>query len=123
MRLAGRVMLAREGLAVIAIIGLCVAILRQVRPGSEQLVASFRPAEAFNGRVGLWRKLADVHPVHGTPAPAIAVTAVLNILPFLLWARFVGAGNYYSYTSTIAVLALILNYIGVGGAEVIEARR
>jgi amino acid transporter len=242
MRLAGRVMLALEALAMVAIIFLCIAILRKVHPGSERLMASFRPSAAFNGwvglgfgmvfsmlsfsgfegaatlgeetinprraipvaligavllcavfftfvsycevvgfgpdgmrdlansaapldelsqryvsarlsialdlaaattcfsgaigaiaaggrvlyalgRVGLWRRLAEVHPVHGTPAPAIAVTAVLIILPFLLWAPFAGAGNYYSYTSTIGVLALLLNYISVGGAEVIEARR
>jgi amino acid transporter len=75
------------------------------------------------GRVGLWRRLAEVHPVHGTPAPAIAVTALLIILPFLLWAPFAGAGNYYSYTSETGALSLLLIYIGVGGAEVIEARR
>jgi len=75
------------------------------------------------GRAGLAPKLAGVDPVHGTPAPAIAVAAIATILPFLLWAPFAGAGNYYSYTSTIAVLALMLNYIGVGGAEVVEARR
>src|ERR1700681_4381022 len=229
MRLAGRVVLALEALAVVAIIFLCIAILRKVHPGGERLAASFRPAGAFNGwvglgfgmvfsmlsfsgfegaatlgeetinprraipiallgavllcavfftfvsycevvgfgpdgmrelanseapldtlsrryvsgrlsialdlaaattcfsgaigaiaaggrvlyalgRVGLWRRLAAVHPVHGTPAPAIAVTAVLIIVPFLLWAPFAGAGNYYNYT-------------GVGSAEVIEARR
>jgi len=242
MRLAGRLMLALEALAMIAIIFLCIAILRQVHPTAGQLAASFRPSAAFNGwvglgfgmvysmlsfagfegaatlaeetinprraipvaligavllsalffifvsycevvgfgpqgiralassqapldelsqhyvsarlsialdlaaattcfsgtigtiaaggrvlyalgRVGLWRRLAEVHPVHGTPAPAIALTALLSILPFLLWAPFAGPGNYYSYTSTTAVLALLLNYIGVGAAEVIEARR
>jgi len=75
------------------------------------------------GRVGLAPKLADVHPVHGTPAPAIAVAAILTILPFIVWAPITGAGNYYSYTSTIAVLALMLNYIGVGCAEVVESLR
>src|SRR6202042_1566933 len=53
MRLAGRVMLALEALAMIAVIFLCVAILRKVQPGSERLAASFRPAAAFNGWVGL----------------------------------------------------------------------
>ncbi|HEY4972834.1 MAG TPA: APC family permease [Steroidobacteraceae bacterium] len=242
MRLAGRVMLGLEAVAMAAIIFLCIAILRKVHPGSEQLAASFRPTPSFNGwvglgfgmvfsmlsfagfegaatlgeetinprraipvallgsvilcaaffvfvsycevvgfgpngmhelanseapldmlsrryvsarlsialdlaaattcfsgaigaiaaggrvlyalgRVGLWRKLAEVHPVHGTPAPAIAVTALLIILPFLVWAPFAGAGNYYSYTSTTGALSLLLIYIGVGGAEVIEARR
>jgi len=242
MRLAGRVMLVLEGLAMVAIVFLCIAILRTVQPGGERLAASFHPATAFNGwvglgfgmvfsmlsfsgfegaatlgeetinprraipialigavllcalfftfvsycevvgfgpdgmralanseapldelsrryvsaqlsialdlaaaitcfsgtigaiaaggrvlyalgRVGLWRRLAEVHPVHGTPAPAIAVTALLIILPFVLWAPFAGAGNYYSYTSETGALSLLLIYIGVGGAEVIEARR
>jgi amino acid transporter len=75
------------------------------------------------GRAGLSPTLADVHPVHGTPAPAVSAAAILIIVPFLLWAPFIGAGNFYSYTSTIGVLALILIYIGVGGAEVVEAYR
>ena len=242
MRLAGRLMLALEGFAVVAIIGLCIAILRKVHPGVEQSIASFRPSQEFGGwvglgfgmvfsilsfsgfegaatlgeeavsprrsipvalfgsgldcalfinvdsycevigfgpeglrdlakseapldelslryvsprlsialdlaaaitcfsgvigtiaasgrvlfalgRAGLSRRLAEVHPVHRTPATAIAVAAICNIVPFLLWGPFVGAGNYYSYTSTIAVLSLMLIYIGVGGAEVVEARR
>jgi amino acid transporter len=75
------------------------------------------------GRAGLSPALAEVHPVHGTPARAVAVTALLILLPFLCWAPFVGAGNFYSYTSTTGVLALILVYIGVGGAELVEAWR
>jgi hypothetical protein len=53
MRLAGRLMLALEALAMIAIIFLCFAIVHRVRPGGEQLAASFRPERAFNGWVGL----------------------------------------------------------------------
>jgi len=75
------------------------------------------------GRAGMSARLAEVHPTHGTPAIAISVTAMLIILPFLLGSPFAGAGDYYSYSSTIGVLALILVYIGVGGAEVIEAWR
>jgi amino acid transporter len=75
------------------------------------------------GRAGLSPTLAVVHPVHGTPAPAVSVAAILIILPFLLSAPAVGAGNFYSASSTIAVLALILIYIGVGGAEMMEAMR
>jgi amino acid transporter len=242
MRLAGRLMLWLEGAAVIGILGLCIAILRQVHPGMAQTLATFRPAPGFNGwagmgfgmvfsilsfagfegaatlgeetvnprrnipialfatvigsglffifvgycevigfgpagikdlgnsqaplndlalryasprvaialdlaaatscfsgilgclaaagrilfalgRVGLSRPLADVHAVHGTPAVAVSAAAIVIILPFVLWGPFVGAGNFYSYTSTIAVLALILVYIAVGGAEVVEASR
>jgi amino acid transporter len=75
------------------------------------------------GRAGLSPALADVHAAHGTPAPAVSMTAILIILPFLAWAPFTGAGSYYSYASTIGVLALILVYIGVATAEVVEAWR
>jgi amino acid transporter len=75
------------------------------------------------GRAGLSPALAGVHPTHGTPACAVAVTAIFIIVPFLVWAPFVGAGNFYSYSSTTGVLALILVYIGVGGAELVEAWR
>jgi amino acid transporter len=75
------------------------------------------------GRGGLSPMLAGVHPEHGTPAPAVSLAALLIILIFLLWAPFAGAGNFYSYVSTIATLALILVYIGVGGAEMVEAWR
>jgi amino acid transporter len=74
-------------------------------------------------RAGLSSRLAEVHPAHGTPAAAVSVTAILIILPFLVWAPFVGAGNYYSYVSTIGTLALILIYIAVGTAEMVEAWR
>jgi hypothetical protein len=75
------------------------------------------------GRAGLSPTLGDIHPQHGTPASAVSVTALLIIVPFLAVAPFTGSGAYYSDTSTIGVLALILVYIGVGGAETIEAWR
>ena len=75
------------------------------------------------GRGGLSPVLADVHPVHGTPASAVSLAALLIMVPFLLWAPFAGASNFYSYSSTIGVLALIAIYIGVGGAEVVEGLR
>lgn len=242
MRLAGRLMLALEAVAVTGILVLCVAILLRVRPGLETTAASFRPSADFNGwsglgfamvfcilsfggfegaatlgeethnprrniplallftviasglffifvaycevvgfgpngiralgkseaplnelalryvspgmaialdlaaaiscfsgmlgplaaagrvlfalgRGGLGSRLSAVHPLHGTPAPAVSVSALLVILPFMLWAPFIGAGNYYSYTSTTATLALILVYISVGAAETVESWR
>jgi amino acid transporter len=75
------------------------------------------------GRGGLGSTLSAVHPVHGTPAPAVSMSALLIILPFMLWAPFIGSGNYYSYTSTTATLALILVYISVGAAETVESWR
>lgn len=75
------------------------------------------------GRGGLAPALGAVHPVHGTPAPALTWSTALILLPFLLWAPFTGAGNYYSYSSTIGVLALIFVYISVGVAEMVESSR
>ena len=75
------------------------------------------------GRAGLAPKLGLVHAVHGTPALAVTWATVLILVPFLAWAPFSGASNYYSYLSTIATLALILIYVGVGGAEMIEGWR
>jgi len=75
------------------------------------------------GRGGLSPALAEVHPVHRTPAAAVSVTALMIIAMYVGWAPFAGAGNFYSYTSTIGTLALILVYIGVGGAEVYESWR
>ena len=75
------------------------------------------------GRAGLSPTLASVHKVHGTPARAVSLAAILIMLPFLIWAPHAGASNFYSYTSTIGVLALILIYIAVGGAEMVEAWR
>jgi amino acid transporter len=75
------------------------------------------------GRGGLAPGLGQVHAVHGTPARAVSLSAILVVLPFLLWAPFVGAANYYSYSSTIGALALILVYISVGAAETVESWR
>jgi amino acid transporter len=242
MRLAGRLMLGLEAVAVAGILVLCAAILVQVRPGIETTAASFRPSADFNGwsglgfamvfcilsfggfegaatlgeethnprrniplallftviasglffifvaycevvgfgpngikalgkseaplnelalryvspgmaialdlaaaiscfsgmlgplaaagrvlfalgRGGLGSTMSAVHPVHGTPAPAVSMSALLIILPFMLLAPFIGSGNYYSYTSTTATLALILVYISVGAAETVESWR
>ena len=75
------------------------------------------------GRGGLAPTLGVMHPEYGTPTAAVSITAVLVVLPFLAWAPFVGAAAFYSYATTIGVLALILVYIGVGGAEMREAWR
>ena len=69
------------------------------------------------GRGGLSERLAAVHPVHGTPGGALAATMLFSLVGYAFWAPFINAGDYYSYTSTIGVLALILVYIGVGAAE------
>jgi amino acid transporter len=75
------------------------------------------------GRGGLAPTLGAVHAHHRTPARAVSAASAVIILAFLLWGPFSGAGAYYSYTSTIGTLALILVYIGVGGAEIVESWR
>jgi amino acid transporter len=75
------------------------------------------------GRGGLASSMSGVHSVHGTPAPALCVSAILVVVPFLVCAPFAGAGNYYSYASTLGALALMLVYISVGAAETVEAWR
>ena len=75
------------------------------------------------GRAGLAPRLGAVHAVHGTPARATTVVAVLITAAYLLWAPSTGAGNFYSYTSTIGVLALMLIYVAVGAAEIVESLR
>ena len=67
------------------------------------------------GRGGLAPSLGGVHALHRTPAAAVSGASIVMLVAFLAWAPFVGAGNFYSYTSTIGVLALILVYLGVGG--------
>ena len=242
MRLAGRLMLALEGVAVLGVVVLCIRILRQVHPTAAQSLASFRPAPDFGGwtgigfgvvftvlsfagfegaatlgeetvnprrniplallatvlgagaffvfvaycevmgfgaagikdlasspaplndlalrygsqdfataldlatatcafsgvlggvaaaarvlfalgRVGLAPALAVVHARHGTPTRAISCAALMVGGSFLLWAPFSGAANYYAYLSTIGTLSLILIYVAVGAAEMVEAWR
>jgi amino acid transporter len=75
------------------------------------------------GRVGLAPALAVVHARHGTPTRAISCAALLVGGSFLLWAPISGAANYYAYLSTIGTLSLILIYVAVGAAEMVEAWR
>jgi len=53
MRLAGRLMLLLEAVAIIAILGLCLRILQQVHPDLGRVGASFRPTAQYNGWVGV----------------------------------------------------------------------
>ena len=75
------------------------------------------------GRAGLSAGLAVIHPTAGTPTRASALSAVVVAVPILLFGWTVSPGDLYSYTSTVAVLVLIVNYVGVGGAELVEALR
>ncbi|MGA2398112.1 MAG: APC family permease [Steroidobacteraceae bacterium] len=53
MRLAGRLMLLLEGIAIIAIVGLCISILHQVHLDIGRMGASFHPTSQYNGWVGV----------------------------------------------------------------------
>lgn len=88
-----------------------------------QATGAAAPLAFAIGRGGLSPTLGRIDARHGTPAPALAVSAVFIIAVFVAWAPFAGPANYCSYVSTIATLCLIAVYIGVGGAEVAEAVR
>jgi amino acid transporter len=75
------------------------------------------------GRAGLHSGLAQIHPTFGTPTRATALSTIGVVLPIIIFGRGVMPGDLYSYTSTVAVLALILSYAGVGCAEMMEAVR
>jgi amino acid transporter len=75
------------------------------------------------GRAGLAPPLGTAHPRHGTPAAAVLTLGILMIAGVVLWAPFVGAGNYYGDMGTIGTLSLILVYMAVTGAEAVDAGR
>ena len=82
------------------------------------------PADACSsaiGRGGLSPALAAVHEENRTPGVAVSVSAAMILGVFVVWAPFAAAGDFYSYTSAVGVLSLILVYIAVGGAEVRES--
>jgi amino acid transporter len=53
MRLAGRLMLALELVAIVAILMLCADILRQAHPTAAEVRSTFEPSAHFNGWAGL----------------------------------------------------------------------
>jgi amino acid transporter len=53
MRLAGRLMLLLEAIAIAAILVLCIEILRQVHPTPAEVRSTFEPSANFNGWSGL----------------------------------------------------------------------
>jgi amino acid transporter len=69
------------------------------------------------GRAGLSAPLARTHPVHGAPGAAVLISGALAGLLLLIWAPSTGASGFYANVSTVAVLAVILVYLGVIAAE------
>ncbi|HZU90744.1 MAG TPA: hypothetical protein VE993_15960, partial [Stellaceae bacterium] len=75
------------------------------------------------GRAGLAPRLGVAHAAYGTPGAAVLAIGGVMTAGILLWAPLSGAGNYYGAMGTIGTLALILVYLGVTGAEMIDALR
>jgi len=69
------------------------------------------------GRAGLAAPLARTHPTHGAPGAAILFSGALAAVALLIWAPSSGASSFYANVSTVAVLAVILVYLGVIAAQ------
>lgn len=86
------------------------------------LTAAARMAYTL-GRSGTASTLAVLDRKHNTPARAIFILTIAAVLSLLLLGARMGVNSYSGAGATIAVLALILVYIGVAVAEVVEAIR
>jgi amino acid transporter len=80
------------------------------------LTASGRLLYAL-GRAGLGARLGKTHRVHGTPGTAVMLSGAVAAGAFVIWGPMSGAASYYANVSTVAVLALILVYLGVIAAQ------
>ena len=75
------------------------------------------------GRVAGVAALGQAHPRHGTPSAAVLALGGVMALGVLLWAPFMGPGDFYGALGTIGTLALILVYMAVTAAESADASR
>lgn len=75
------------------------------------------------GRAGIAPRLAVLHDRHRTPTRALLAVATVNIATLLLWGARAGAVFYGSSIVTIGILSLIMVYIFVAAADMIEAFR
>jgi len=75
------------------------------------------------GRAGVAPGLGVLHFEHGTPARALITVVAVNIAALMLWGPKAGAVSYGANIVTIGTLSLILVYICVAGADMIEAFR
>lgn len=67
--------------------------------------------------------LKTIHPVHKTPAVAIHVEQIFQIVSFLLVGIFFGASQIFGFLGTITTLAVIVLYIMANVALTIFVRR
>jgi amino acid transporter len=75
------------------------------------------------GRAGTAPWFGVLHPKHRTPARALLLLSAASILGLLTWGFQAGGLAYSGGIVTIGTLALILVYMGVTGAEMVEAFR
>jgi len=75
------------------------------------------------GRTGAAPGLGVLHHKQGTPARALLIVGAGNVIPLLVFGTQAGATSYSGNLVTIGTLSLILVYIVVAGADVIEALR
>jgi amino acid transporter len=75
------------------------------------------------GRTGAASGLGVLHHKQGTPARALLIVGAGNVIPILVFGAQAGATSYSGNLVTIGTLSLILVYIVVAGADVIEALR
>lgn len=75
------------------------------------------------GRSGLAPKLGELHPKHGTPGLAALLVGGSNIAGLLLWGARYGASSYTGSVLAIGTLSLVLIYLAITTAAMVEAVR
>ena len=109
MRLAGRLMLALEAVAVLGIIGLCIAhpACRCI-PRLEQTAASFRPSADFNGWAGLgFGMVFSILCFAGFEGAATLGEETINPrrnIPIALFGTVLGSGIFFVFVAYCEVI-------------------
>jgi amino acid transporter len=96
---------------------------RSIREKGEQNARKAARMTYTLGRSGTAPRLAVLDRKHNTPMCAILILTIAATLSLLLLGAHMGVTSYSGAGATIAVLSLILVYIGVAVAEVAEAVR
>ncbi|MFI4982528.1 MAG: APC family permease, partial [Nevskiales bacterium] len=108
MRLAGRLMLALEAVAVLAIIALCCNILRNVHPTLEQSLVSFRPSADFGGWVAIgFGMVFTVLSFGGFEGAATLGEETVNPrrnIPIAMFATVIGAGAFFVFVADCEII-------------------
>ncbi|MDR7038904.1 amino acid transporter [Methylobacterium sp. BE186] len=75
------------------------------------------------GRNGLGARLAAIDPVHGAPRRALRIVGAGNLLALALFGSLAGSRAYSEAFATVATLVLILVYMAVAAAQMVQAVR